>query len=79
MAVVLDHRHVGLAGDKPTMFDHTEWQRKRRRENPETADSITGGTRMTLAGEKGAERRRDGGTVSIRKSAMPTLMIGINA
>jgi len=34
---------------------------------------------MTLAGEKGAERRRDGGTVSIRKSAMPTLMIGINA
>ena len=35
MAVVLDHRHVGLAGDKPTMFDHTEWQRKRRRENPE--------------------------------------------
>jgi len=35
MAVVLDHRHVGLAGDKPTMFNHTEWQRKRRRENPE--------------------------------------------
>ena len=31
----IDHRHVGFAGDKPTMFNHTEWQRKRRRENPE--------------------------------------------
>ena len=34
---------------------------------------------MTLNGEKSTGRRRGGGTLSIRKSAMPTLMIGIKA
>src|SRR5437879_13147417 len=41
-------------------------------------ENIFVGTRMTLNGEKSTGRRRGGGTLSIRKSAMPTLMIGIN-
>src|SRR5439155_24526574 len=40
-------------------------------------DSITGGTGMTVSGEKTAGHQRGGGTVSIGKSAMPKLINGI--